>query len=32
MATKAKLKKESEETISIKLREQKKPMLMEIAW
>jgi glycogen synthase len=32
MAATPKLKKESEETVSIKPREQKKPMLMEIAW
>src|SRR6218665_635619 len=32
MVTSKKLKKESEETVSIQPREQKKPLLMEIAW
>ncbi|HEY1055459.1 MAG TPA: glycogen synthase, partial [Emticicia sp.] len=32
MVTSKKLRKESEETISIQPREQKKPLLMEIAW
>jgi len=32
MVTSKKLKKESEQTVSIQPREQKKPLLMEIAW
>ncbi len=32
MVTSKKLRKESEETVSIQPREQKKPLLMEIAW